>query len=494
MIRSRNAVGCLPLLLVLLAGFDVQAQYSPGQQYPPGQYPQDPSGQYPPGGGSRGQNPAGGSGLPIPWKRNKNKKSAPAAVDAQPSFSAEGRTISNDGQNLVFATNDGRTITMAVTPRTQWTKDGSALARDSVSAHSNVHADAVEDREANLTAVKVNLLADTPEPATGEARTEARPSIVRATKSDADNDAVPNPTELGQAAPDPNRPIIRRGKPKGQSDSDSEGDETQTAAARPAAKQASRPKADPNAPADFTIDSDAARPKRKVDSNDLIARATDWVGSFSNGLPNFVCQQVTTRYMEESKSAGWQALDVVTAKVIYEEGHEKYQEITVGGHRTNKSMMELGGSTSTGEFASTLQSLFSPRSQAQFKFFRSGTVGTTNASIYDFKVALPNSDWTIQVGGQSLRPAYSGSVWIDKSTAEVRRIEMEAVNIPKDFPMDATEWSVDYDTVHLGTATFLLPTHAESLSCQRGSSICTKNTVEFRDYHKYTGESTVTFQ
>ena len=71
---------------------------------------------------------------------------------------------------------------------------------------------------------------------------------------------------------------------------------------------------------------------------------------------------------------------------------------------------------------------------------------------------------------------------------------MQADNVPKDFPMDATEWSVDYDTVHLGTANFLLPTHAESLSCQRGSTICTKNTVEFRDYHKYSGESTVTFQ
>jgi hypothetical protein len=42
--------------------------------------------------------------------------------------------------------------------------------------------------------------------------------------------------------------------------------------------------------------------------------------------------------------------------------------------------------------------------------------------------------------------------------------------------------------------TFLLPVHAENLGCQRGTPICTKNTVDFRDYHKYSGESTITFK
>jgi hypothetical protein len=107
---------------------------------------------------------------------------------------------------------------------------------------------------------------------------------------------------------------------------------------------------------------------------------------------------------------------------------------------------------------------------------------------------LKNSDWTITVGGQSLRPVYSGSIWIDRATAQVRRIEMQADNIPKDFPDDAVASAVDYDEVHLGTSTFLLPVHAENLSCQRGTTICTKNTIDFRDYHKYSGESTVTFK
>jgi hypothetical protein len=71
---------------------------------------------------------------------------------------------------------------------------------------------------------------------------------------------------------------------------------------------------------------------------------------------------------------------------------------------------------------------------------------------------------------------------------------MQAIHVPKDFPDDAVESTVDYDQVRLGTSMFLVPIHAEVLSCQRGTTICTKNAIDFRDYHKYSGESTVEFK
>lgn len=439
--------------------------------------------------------------MPIPWKRgkkSKDKASGPAA-DAQPNFSAKGVLISLNSKEFIFHTKDGREITMSVTPQTKWTKAAAPITVDKVAVHTRIHADAMEDGEAFLTAMKVDVLeadaaaiaAERPDSITKRTASDPEPAPAPATRAAADERAIPDPTSLGQAPDDPDRPKLRRGKPKQTDSSDTEVAEV-TPKAKPKPAVLKTPAA--NEPTDFTIDTDAEHPKLSNGGNDLVSRAVDWAASFSNGLPNFVCQQMTTRYMQESKAAGWQAQDVVTAKVIYEDGQEKYQDITVGGRKTSKSMMELGGSTSTGEFASTLRSLFAPQTQAKFKFFRSATVGPTAAAIYDFNVPLATSDWFIKVGGQALRPAHSGSVWIDKATAEVRRIEMSADNIPKNFPMDAVEWAVDYDVVHLGTANFLLPVHAESMSCQRGSSICSKNAVEFRDYHKYSGESSVTFK
>jgi hypothetical protein len=83
-------------------------------------------------------------------------------------------------------------------------------------------------------------------------------------------------------------------------------------------------------------------------------------------------------------------------------------------------------------------------------------------------------------------PAYGGSVWVDPKTARVLRIEMQARNIPSDFPMDSVESAVDYSYVSIGGSSFLLPAHAESLGCQRGTNQCSHNVIDFRNYHQYT--------
>ncbi len=491
--KSAVLVATSALAFLCLAGAQYPGQspgtYPPGQ-YPPGQYPpgQYPPGQYPPGQYPGG--PAGGSGIPVPSRKHKKDQKSDAK---QPDFTADGKTVSNDGKKLVIATDDGRTITMALTAATKFTHAGTDIAASKIVPRATVHVEASEDDEANLTAMHVELVKDAPAEAAGQASSRA-PSGKNDSAKDKDEDDNVLPEIMATPAPDaPDRPVLRRGKPKNTESTDDDSDRPTLSSGKPATKPAASVASHRDS-TDFTIDGNADRASAAGSrSQELISRTKEWATTFTNGLPNYLCQQMTTRYMEQSRSSGWEPLDVVTAKVVYEDGKESYKEITVGGKRTNKSMMELGGSTSTGEFASTLRSLFSDASQAQFKLNQSTTLRGQPAAIYDFKVALPNSDWFINVGGQSLRPAYSGGVWIDKATAQVRRIEMQADKIPKDFPLDSVEWAVDYDEVPLGTVKFLLPVHAENLACQRGSTICTKNATDFRDYHKYTGESTVTY-
>lgn len=354
-----------------------------------------------------------------------------------------------------------------------------------------MHVDAVEDDESYLTATQIELIKDAP-PESPHETLAARPANPA---SNENSDDQPPPTILDNPVDAPGRPVLHHGKPKNTESADAEPDDTQVTSNK--APRKSLPKTDDTSQkqsSDFTINTDSDQPKIVSSGDDLIDRAKEWAATFTQGLPNFVCEQLTTRYMEESRASGWQPLDIVTAKVVYEDGKEDYREITVGGKRTNKGMMELGGSTSTGEFATTLRNLFSNRTQATFKFFQSSNVGETKAAIYDFKVAVRNSDWFTTVGSQSLLPAYSGSVWLDKSTGQVRRIEMQADNIPKNFPLVSIEWAVDYDEVSLGTGKFLLPVHAENLGCWRRASNCTKNVIDFRNYHKYAGESTITFK
>lgn len=467
--------------LALMAGLlaaPLPAQY-PGQ-YPPGQYP---GGGYP------------GGGISIPSRSHKKKDQDKDQAN-QPTIAADGQTVSNNGKTLVVATKDGRTLTMTITPKTKFTRSANDIDVSKIVPRTTVHVEAFEDDEANLSAETVNLLKDAPQE-TPRAEQPRQSSSGRAPNQQADDEEMTRPTILNDPVSVPNRPILRHGKPPATQTADSHPDDQQASDHRPPAQpvpQTAEPAKSSDGD-DFVIDGQTAPVKAKASAaQELILKTQEWATTFTNGLPNFVCSQMTTRYAERSKSEGWQPIDVITAKVVYEDGKESYKEITVGGRRTNKSMLDLGGSTSTGEFASILGGLLADQSRAEFKFYQSTTVANEPAAIYDFKVPLANSNWTINVGGQTLRPAYSGSIWIDRATAQVRRIEMQADNIPKDFPEDTIQSAVDYQEVPLGTYKFLLPVHAENLGCDRGSPICTKNTIDFRDYHKYSGESTVVFK
>jgi archaellum component FlaF (FlaF/FlaG flagellin family) len=66
--------------------------------------------------------------------------------------------------------------------------------------------------------------------------------------------------------------------------------------------------------------------------------------------------------------------------------------------------------------------------------------------------------------------------------------------MPEEFPLDKVESASDYEYVRFATQhQYLMPVHAETLSCQRGTSVCSMNKIDFRNYHKYEGESTITF-
>lgn len=216
----------------------------------------------------------------------------------------------------------------------------------------------------------------------------------------------------------------------------------------------------------------------------LIERAREAAWQFSQKLPNFVCQEFMSRFTQRG-SQDKMPLDLVSAEIIYEDGHESYRNVKIDNRPTDKSLQEIDGSWSTGEFASILLELFHPDSQAQFRSGGASTISGLSAQVYDFEVQSENSRWMLHAGSQNLTAAYKGSVWLDPNTARVLRIEMQARNIPSDFPMSTVETAVDYSYVRIGETSVLLPVHAEALGCQRGTSYCSHNIIDFRNYHEF---------
>jgi hypothetical protein len=239
----------------------------------------------------------------------------------------------------------------------------------------------------------------------------------------------------------------------------------------------------PDPPPAAPAPADSKRTPPPSPSEPLIERARRAAFEFSENLPNFICQEVMARYRQRGRDET--PLDIVSAEIIYDHAKESYRNVKINDRPTDTSLEAIDGSWSTGEFASSLLSLFSTDTNARFRSGGASSISGVSAQVYDFDVASGNSHWTIRAESQTLVPAYHGSVWVDPSTARVRRIEMQARNIPPDFPMDTIESAVDYSYVWIGGASFMLPVHAETLGCPRGAGDCSHNIIDFRNYHEF---------
>ena len=226
----------------------------------------------------------------------------------------------------------------------------------------------------------------------------------------------------------------------------------------------------------------------------IIEKARAAAGNFLETLPNYVCQEIMTRYQSGSNSKNWQPLDIVSMALVYENRQESYRNLEINGKPTKKSIEDLPGSWSTGEFGSVLADLFSPATGADFEYRKESRSAGRASLVYDFSVEREHSHWRIMVASQLITPPYSGSVWIDKETHRVLRIEMQATHIPDAFPADKVEMATDYEFVRFGERQYLVPVHAENLGCQRDTGTCSRNAIDFRNYHRYAGESSITFE
>jgi hypothetical protein len=218
--------------------------------------------------------------------------------------------------------------------------------------------------------------------------------------------------------------------------------------------------------------------------------------NYSRSLPDFFCTEVVKRFDDARGSL--QLRDTLEIKLTFFEGKEDYRVLTVNGRPNIRTLDEVGGSTSKGEFASMLNSIFTGESKAVLQWDHWTTVRKRVAHVYAFRIKAENSSYHIsfrytgRFGSQGVKVGQHGYVYIDRETNQVLRIVSEADTIPKNFPIQHSSTTLDYDFVDVGGRQFLLPLRADvSMSTDR---LNTRNLVEFHGYRKFSGESTITFQ
>ncbi len=428
---AAGIAGCL-----LLPAQTAPGQYPPGG-YPPGQYPpgQYPPGQYPPDAypypGTR--MPGGIPMPPMPWPKRKPKDGAKKGKIEK--FEGMLRRIAE--KELVLETHDQGLLRFRLLPKTQFRDKKGQPVRDSLLKPGDqleVQCDAIDPETARTV---VFLREGTP----------------------AEREAAMRPVE--GAAPEP--------------------------ASAPVPPPSSTPAA-PAQPAS------AAEAEPEPEADPAIARARAVLAEMEAAMPDLLVDQVTTRFVSFNNEASWNRIDVIESEVAWSGGREEYRNVRLNG-RPVQGGPEATGTWSTGEFLTTAADILSPSTRAAFTRLGREKVGARQALRFEFAIRAENSHWVLVTPeGERLRPAQKGGIWIDEETHRVLRIEQRAVSIPSSFPQDKAECTVEFAPALIGGASLLLPARAETRGCIRGTVQCSKNEIVWRNYRRFSAESTVVFK
>ena len=234
-------------------------------------------------------------------------------------------------------------------------------------------------------------------------------------------------------------------------------------------------------------------PPSPEDQKKAIEEARQLALSYSKSLPDFICLQVTRRYVDPSGLEFFRLADTVAARLSYFEQKEDYKVVSINGNLSDVEYDRLGGATSSGEFGTMLRELFEPSTQAEFWWERWATLRGRRMMVFGYKVAQPNSKWHLIYDKRlDVVPGYHGLIFVDRTVPTVMRLTLEAGEIPASFPIQEARTMMDYDYTSISDKEFLLPLRAEMR--MREGKFLVKNQVEFRSYRKFGAEATITFE
>ena len=237
-------------------------------------------------------------------------------------------------------------------------------------------------------------------------------------------------------------------------------------------------------------------PPTSVRQQEILDEVKQYALTYTQNLPNFICLQVTRRYVDPNSSGDFHLLQTINAQLTYHGGGEDHKVISVNGKLTNVNFEEvgakIGGATSTGEFGGMMRSIFEDRSQAQFAWERWATLRGKRMAVFNYSIESSHSDYHIRYEDtQQIITAYKGLVYADENTGAISRITLEAVNIPRSFPLDTATERLDFGDAEINGQTYICPLAAElHLNSGRQKD---RNDIEFRLYRKFGTESKILY-
>lgn len=225
----------------------------------------------------------------------------------------------------------------------------------------------------------------------------------------------------------------------------------------------------------------------------IISEIREYAMNYSKSLPDFICTQVTRKYIGPTGQSDFHPGGTVMEHLTYFDQKEHYKVTMVNDRAVDLSHEAVGGASSAGDFGTMLKVTLWPKADALIEFDHWATLRGSPCYVFSYRISSGNSDYSILFGNSDrIVVGYRGLIYVDKKTHLILRLTLEATDIPPSFPVQEASEKLDYGYQNLSGTQFLLPLKAQVF--MRHDRERNRNDIEFRLYQKYSAEASIKFE
>jgi|HubBroStandDraft_5_1064220.scaffolds.fasta_scaffold49317_2 hypothetical protein len=228
---------------------------------------------------------------------------------------------------------------------------------------------------------------------------------------------------------------------------------------------------------------------------EILAGIRDYALNYTANLPNFLCNQITHRQVDQTGSGDhYREMDKLQEQLTYFEHRETYKVMAVNGQMvSNKDHLKLGGAISSGEFGSMMYEIFEPQTDTEFTFDHVGTWDGRRVNEFRYRVQKELSHYSIYHEGvnRTIIAGYHGLIYAAADSNAVVRITLECEEIPHDFPVQDIKLDLRYGIAKISDQEYMVPVKWDMRS--RDGKYLSWNSAEFALYRKFETTSTLKF-
>ena len=209
-------------------------------------------------------------------------------------------------------------------------------------------------------------------------------------------------------------------------------------------------------------------------------------------LPDFTCLETIHREHSAGPKAPFRPVDTVQVEVAQTGNREAFAWPGKPFEASHLSQMVSGALTSNGDFALHARDLF-VNDHALFGSAGAESLTGRETFRYDFELPTLWSGWNVSVGRASGVVGVRGSIWAERESLRVLRMELHGMEIPPQLPVTAVSTAVEYGTVWIAGTAAWLPQAAETQIVSLVGET-DRNRMEFSHCRAYGAQSALRFE